>query len=356
MKITDVFSAASLAARWTGAASNRIPYLGAALFPSRKKQGLDLKWIRGHKGLSVSLMPSNFDAKSTLRSREGFNLTETQMAFFRESMLVKEADEQEMMRVQSANDPYAIDVLNRIYDDMMTLVDGADVVAERMRMQLLCPDTDGSPKIIIAAEGKQYSYNYDVDGTYAAENYKALSGTSAWSDHENSDPLADMTAALDAVEAKSGSRPVRALMNRITFNHVKANAKVRGAMLAQNVTANLFVNDARVKELISTELGLTILLYDKQFKDEAGQTHKFYKDGYVTFLPEGNLGSTWYGTTPEERTLLGSGEAVVSIVNTGVAIAVKVTEDPVNTKTTVSEIVLPSFERMDETYVLKVLE
>lgn len=355
MKITDVFSAASLAARWTGAASNRIPYLGAALFPSRKKQGLDLKWIRGHKGLPVSLMPSNFDAKSTLRSREGFNLTETQMAFFRESMLVKEADEQEMMRVQSANDPYAIDVLNRIYDDMMTLVDGADVVAERMRMQLLCPDTDGSPKIIIAAEGKQYSYNFDVDGTYAAENYKALSGTSAWSDHENSDPLADMTAALDAVEAKSGSRPVRALMNRITFNHVKANAKVRGAMLAQNVTANLFVNDARVKELISTELGLTILLYDKQFKDEAGQVHKYYKDGYVTFLPDGNLGSTWYGTTPEERTLLGSGEAAVSIVNTGVAIAVKVTEDPVNTKTTVSEIVLPSFERMDETYVLKVL-
>lgn len=356
MKITDAFSAASLAARWTGAASNRIPYLGAVLFPSRKKQGLDLKWIRGHKGLAVSLMPSNFDAKSTLRSREGFNLTETQMAFFRESMLVKEADEQEVMRVQSANDPYAIDVLNRIYDDMMTLVDGADVVAERMRMQLLCPDTDGSPKIIIAADGKQYSYNYDVDGTYAAENYKALSGTSAWSDHENSDPLADMTAALDAVEAKTGNRPVRVLMNRITFNHVKANAKVRGAMLAQNVTANLFVNDNRVKELISTEVGLTVLLYDKQFKDEAGQVHKYYKDGYVTFLPEGNLGSTWYGTTPEERTLLGSGEAAVSIVNTGVAIAVKVTEDPVNTKTTVSEIVLPSFERMDETYVLKVLE
>ena len=356
MRITEVFSAASLAARWTAAASNRIPYLGAALFPSRKKQGLDLKWIRGHKGLAISLMPSNFDAKSTLRSREGFNLTETQMAFFRESMLVKEADEQEMMRVQSANDPYAIDVLNRIYDDMMTLVDGADVVAERMRMQLLCPDTDGSPKIIIAADGKQYSYNFDVDGTYAAENYKALSGTSAWSDHENSDPLADMTAALDAVEAKTGNRPVRALMNRVTFNHVKANAKVRSAMLAQNVTANLFVNDARVKELISTELGLTILLYDKQFKDEAGQVHKFYKDGFVTFLPEGNLGSTWYGTTPEERTLLGSGEATVSIVNTGVAVAVKVTEDPVNTKTTVSEIVLPSFERMDETYVLKVLE
>ena len=50
---------------------------------------------------------------------------------------------------------------------------------------------------------------------------------------------------------------------------------------------------------------------------------------------------------------MGSGTADVSIVNTGVAVAVTVTNDPVHTKTTVSEIVLPSYERMDSTYVIK---
>lgn len=356
MRLTEVFSAKSIANHWTEAASNREEYLGEGLFPARKKQGLDLKWIRGHKGLPVSLMPSNFDAKSTLRSREGFRIDETEMAFFRESMLVKEADEQEIMRVQSSEDPYAQDVLNRIYDDVTTLVEGARVVPERMRMQLLCPDVDGSPKILIAADGKQYSYNYDADGSYAANNYKALSGTSAWSDHAASDPMADLEAAVEAVEKLIGARPAIALMNRVTFNHMKANEKVRSYVLAQNATANIMMNDARLKELIDTELGLTVILYNKQYKDEAGQIHKFYQDGFVTLLPDDNLGSTWYGVTPEERTLQGSGEANVSIVNTGVAVAVKVTEDPVNTKTTVSEIVLPSFERMDETYVLKVLE
>ena len=356
MRLTEVFSARSIAARWTEAASNRIEYLGEGLFPAKKKQGLDLKWIRGHKGLPVSLMPSNFDAKSTLRSREGFKIDETEMAFFRESMLVKEADEQEIMRVQNSEDPYAQDILNRIYDDVNTLVDGAQVVPERMRMQLLCPDVDGSPRILIAADGKQYSYNYDTDGSYAANNYKALSGTSAWSDHNASDPMADLEAAAEAVEALTGARPSVALMNRVTFNHMKANAKVRNYVLAQNATANIMMTDARLKELVSTELGLTIVLYNKQFKDESGAVQKFYKDGFVTLLPDGDLGSTWYGVTPEERTLQGSGEANVSIVNTGVAVAVKVTEDPVNTKTTVSEIVLPSYERMDETYVLKVLE
>ena len=114
-------------------------YLGEGLFPPDKKAGLDLKWITGASGLPVSLMPSTFDAKSTLRDRVGVNVTETEMAFFRESMLVKEKDRQEIMRVQDSADPYATQVLARIFDDAKTLVDGALVVPERMRMQLLAP-------------------------------------------------------------------------------------------------------------------------------------------------------------------------------------------------------------------------
>ena len=353
MRITEIFSAKAVASHWTETASNRIPYLGLGFFPEKKKMGLDLKWIRGHKGLPVSLAPSNFDAKSTLRSREGFKFTETEMAFFRESMLVKEADEQEIMRVKDANDPYAADVISRIFDDTDTLLAGAEVVAERMRMQLLCPE-DGSPKIHIAADGVQYAYNYDVDGTYKENNFLELAtDADKWSDHENSDPMADITAGQDAVEAETGVRPSIALMSRATFNHVKANAKVRAAILAQNVTANVLMNDARVKELFKTELGVTIAVYTKQYKDEEGVAHKFYLDGFCTLLPEGALGNTWRGVTPEERTLLGNDKADVSVVSNGVAITVTVTTDPVNTKTTVSEIVLPSFERMAETYVIK---
>lgn len=353
MRITEIFSAKAVASHWTETASNRIPYLGLGFFPEKKKMGLDLKWIKGHKGLPVSLAPSNFDAKSTLRSREGIQFTETEMAFFRESMLVKEADEQEIMRVKDSNDPYAADVISRIFDDTDTLLAGAEVVAERMRMQLLCPE-DGSPKIHIAANGVQYAYNYDADGSYKEKNFLELAtDADKWSDHENSDPMADITAGQDAVEAETGVRPSIALMSRATFNHIKANAKVRAAILAQNATANVLMNDARVKELFKTELGVTIVVYTKQYKDEEGIAHKFYLDGFCTLLPEGAMGNTWRGVTPEERTLLGNDKADVSIVSNGVAITVTVTTDPVNTKTTVSEIVLPSFERMAETYVIK---
>ena len=117
MKLSDVFNAKAIAINYTNVASNEIPYLGTGFFPPQKKAGLDLKWIRGAKGLPVSLMPSTFDAKSTFRDRVGISMIETQMCFFRESMLVKEADEQEIMRVQDSNDPYAQQVLDNIFND-----------------------------------------------------------------------------------------------------------------------------------------------------------------------------------------------------------------------------------------------
>jgi hypothetical protein len=353
MNIRDAYTSKAIALVNAEVASNRIAYLGAGLFPAKKKMGLDLKWIKTSKGLPVSLAPSNFDAVSTLRSREGFKLTETEMAFFRESMLVKEADEQEIMRVKDSTDPYAAEVLSRIFDDANTLVDGANVVPERMIMQLLAP-SDGSPKISIEANGVTYAYNYDPNGTYKTKNFASLTtDTDKWSDTTNSDPMDDIATALDAVEAETGERPSIMIVSRKTMDYLKQNAKIKSAILAQNTTATVFMNDNRVKEVFSNELGIRIIVYSKQYKKEDGTAAKFYPDGFATLIPDGALGSTWYGTTPEERTLMGSGEADVSIVNTGVAVSVTTTSDPVHTKTTVSEIVLPSYERMDSTYVIK---
>lgn len=353
MNLRDAYNARAIALVQTEAASNRQAYLGAGLFPPKKKMGLDLKWIKTHKGLPVSLAPSNFDAKSTIRSREGFTMAETEMAFFRESMLVKEQDEQEIMRVKDSTDPYASEILERIFDDSTTLVDGANVVPERMIWQLLAP-ADGHPKISLEANGVTYAYNYDPNNEYSANNFATLSSTEdKWNDTENSDPLGDVAEALDSVEANTGERPEIMVISRKTMDYLKKNKTIQGAILAQNATANIFMTDARVKELFSNELGVTIIVYSKQYKKEDGTAEKFYPDGMATLIPNGALGNTWYGTTPEERKLLGNSEADVSIVNTGVAVSVTTTSDTVQTKTTASEIVLPSYERMDSTYVIK---
>ncbi len=355
MKLTDIFTAEAIAINYTEAASNKIPYLGAGLFPADKKAGLDLKWIKGHKGLAVSLAPSTFDAKSKFRDRVGIAVNETEMAFFRESMLVKEADEQEIMRVQDANDPYAVQVLNNIFDDAQTLIDGANVVPERMRMQLLAP-LGGSMGINITANNVEYTYNYDVDGSWKKEHYaKIETEADKWTSAETCDPVKNIEDALDAQEAATGNRPSVLLMSKGTFNLIKNSKKVQSGVLAQNTTANVNYTSARVKAYVEEELHITIVIYNKQFKDESGVAKKFYPDNIVMMLPAGSLGKTWYGTTPEERTLAQKSSASVSIVEKGVAVAVTITDDPVNTKTTVSEIVLPSFERANECYALEVV-
>ena len=354
MKLSDVFTAEAIALNYTNAASNAIPYLGTGFFPSQKKAGLDLKWIKGHNGLAVSLMPSTFDAKSTFRDRVGISMSETEMPFFRESMLVKEKDEQEIMRVQDSKDPYAAQVLDNIFNDTKTLVDGANVVPERMIMQLLAP-LNGSVGIEIKANNVDYTYNYDPDGSWKAEHYaKITTDADKWSTSATCDPLFDIETALDAQEAASGNRPEILLMSKATFNMIKNSAKVRSGILAQNTTANVNYTSAKVKQYVEEELSVTIIIYNKQFKNESGTAKKFYPDNIVMMLPNGAIGTRWHGTTPEERTLTAKSDADVSIVNTGVAVSVTITDDPVNTKTTVSEIVLPSFERMNECYAMEV--
>lgn len=182
------------------------------------------------------------------------------MAFFRESMLVKEADEQEMMRVQDSTDPYAADVLSRIFDDANTLIDGANVVPERMIMQLLAP-SDGSPKISIEANGVTYAYNYDPNSTYKTNNYADVTTTDTdkWSDATNSDPMDDIAVALDAVETQTGERPSIMIVSRKTMDYLKQNAKIKSAILAQNTSATVFMNDNRVKKYFLLNLESTLL-------------------------------------------------------------------------------------------------
>lgn len=354
LRLTDFYTAPAIADNWTEVQSNSIPYLGTAYFAPRKKAGLDISWLKGNKGLPVSLMPSAFDAKSTFRDRIGVSKVETELCFFRESMLVKEKDEQDIMRCLDTNDPYAQDVLNRVFDDTRTLVDAAAVVPERMIWQLLAPDS-GNCGINIAANGVSYVYNYDPDGSWKANNYTALTGTNLWSDTANSKPMTDIKTIQRTALKLKGTKLTTMIMSQTTFDYLLANAQIKSAILAQNATANIFMDDDMLANFIQIKFGISIVIYEKMYKDEAGTSHNFYPDGYVTFIPDGSLGSLWYGTTPEERILLGSNNgASVSIVNTGVAVAVSTTSDPVNTKTTVSEIVAPSFERMDEVFVAKV--
>jgi len=353
MLFDGLFSPAAIGANWTENASNRIPYLGEGLFPARKQAGLDLKWIKGSKGIPISLMPSAFDAKATFRDRIGVEKVETEMPFFREGFKIKERDRQDILRAQSANDPYVNAAIARVFDDANNLIEGAMVVGERERMQLLFP-LNGNVGITIQANGVDYTYNYDPNGAWKASNYFELQ-TKKWTDHTNSDPFGDIQDVKDAIAASTGADLRIAIMNKATFKELRLNKNIKDRYLSKSGAAFGYLTDPEIIQILKDTVDLDgIVLYDKQFRNESKVAAKFVPDGYVAVIPAGTLGETCYGTTPEEADLMGKGVATVQIVEQGIAITQEATVNPVNLNTFASEIVLPSYERMDEVALLKV--
>lgn len=355
MLFDGMFSPAAIGMNWTENVSNRIPYLGEGLFPARKQAGLDLKWYKGSKGLPVSLMPTAFDAQATYRDRIGVESLSTEMPFFREGFKIKERDRQDILRAQAANDPYVNAAIARVFDDARDLIEGALVVGERMRMQLLFAK-NGNVGIAIKANGVDYTYNYDPDGSWKASNYFELTGQSKWTDADHSDPFSDIQDAKDAIAAKTGSDLRIAVMNKATFKYLRTNKAIQNRYITKSGVTLGYLTDNEIIQILKDTSDLDgVILYDKQFKDESKVAAKFVPDGYVALVPAGTLGETCYGTTPEEADLMAKGDlASVQIVAGGIAVTQFPIPHPVNLNTLASEIVLPSYERMDEVALLKV--
>ena len=155
MRFNDIFTAQALAFRVSNDPSNNVPYMGESFFPARKKMGVDLKWIKAHKGLGVVLKPSTYDALATIRPRQGFSIVAEEMPLFRESMKVSEQDMMEIQRAQDSNDPYVQDVIDHIFDDVNTLVTGARIANERMRKMYIDISLRKNKNIAAAAVARE---------------------------------------------------------------------------------------------------------------------------------------------------------------------------------------------------------
>ncbi len=350
MNIFDLVQAKEIGTYWLGTRDSRIPYLGATLFPAKKQLGLDLSWIKGRDGLPVALTPSAFDAKATLRDRIGVEEISTEMPFFRESMRIGEKERQELLKVSdSANAAMMQPIINKIYDDAGQLIAGAEVVAERMRMQLL-----STGKISIVATKDRVAYNYDYKHNSALKETLATS-TDKWNDFENSRPIQDIQRWQQKVQDETGEKPTKAIMTSKTWNYLLMNKSIR---LDMNPIGgqNIIMTDSMLQQYLSAKLGLKVAVYDKRYKLElGGEGYKFFPDDIVTLIPDTNLGNTYYGTTPEEADLMsGNTDAQVSIVDTGVAVTTIKEPHPVNVFTVVSSIVLPSFEKIDHVFIATV--
>lgn len=339
MTIFDLMQSQELTAYWEALIQDEAPYPCEELFPDEKRRGISIKWIKGSKGLPVVLKTSAFDTNAIPRPRIGFEKLSAEMPYFKESTYIDEELRQELNLVlETGNQAYIDSVMNKIFDDETQLLRGARATRERMRMMAL---TTGV--ISMAANGQTFNFDYGV-------SHKETAKTS-WSDRVNSDPIEDIRAAKEKLQDDNGTVVTRAMCTSKTWRDIRNNEKIKKEIfvLTNGVGA---ISDTKLREYILDELALDVVVNDKRYKDESGNTIKFMPDDTLVMFPDGDLGKTMFGTTPAESDLMSGSVANVSITDTGVAVTTVEKADPVQVETIVSMICLPSFEAADDVIIL----
>lgn len=341
MTIFDLVAAQEIVAYWEELVQDEAPYPCEELFPDDKKRGLKLSWLKGSRGLPVVLKTSAFDVHAIPRPRIGFEKLSAEMPFFKESMYIDEELRQELnMVLETGNQAYIDSVMNRIFDDEMQLLRGARASRERMRMMAL---TTGV--VSMANNGQAFTYDYQIPATHKS------TVTTSWSSVSTADPIEDMRQAKELIADDTGAVITRAMCDGVTWRNIRNNVNIQKKIyvLSNGVGS---ISDDRLRQYILDEVGISVVVNDKRYKDEAGQELKFMPTNTFVMFPEGALGKTWFGTTPEESDLMASNVANVSITDTGVAVTTIQKADPVNVETKVTQICLPSFEEADKVYIL----
>ncbi|WP_291632202.1 major capsid protein [Clostridium sp.] len=342
MNIFELVTADSISAYWTTLSQNLAPFLGAELFPSQQKLGLDIKWIKGASGLPVVLKPSAYDVASQKRDRIGFEKLSMEMPFFKEATYIDEELRQQLnMVIETGNQSYIDSIMNRVFNDETQLLEGASAQRERIRMSVL---TTGA--VSISANGQDYDYDYGL------KTDQKSTVTVSWST-VTADIIGDIQAQQDLLEDQTGVRPTRSICSRKTFGYLRANTAIRNSILGNDTSAP--VSDLKIHQFILDTLDLDVVIYAKKFKNELNQTKAYVADDIFVIFPTGILGTGWFGTTPEQSDLMAGTTANVSITDVGVAVTTTKKVDPVNVETKVSMIYLPSFEAASKIHIFDII-
>lgn len=339
MSIFDLVTAANIAQYWIEKNVNELPLLGETLFPFQKEIGVKLEWIKGAKNQPVALRLSAYDSKSIRRDRKGFEKFATEMPFFKESMYIDEELRKNLnMLLQTNNEQLINQILTKIFDDQISLIKASYVTMERMRMEALTTGT-----ITLASNGQAYSYDYGV-----AEDQKKTVALS-WSD-ENADIIGEITNYVEEMKAK-GVVITRAICNSSVAKHFRTNKALKNAIYVfANGTVN--VTTDRALDYIYNETGVSFYVYDNVYVNEKEEAVKYVPDNTVILLPDGELGKTHAGVTPEESDLMNSLTADVTLVDGHIAVTTHKEHDPVTVEMKVSMVALPSFERANEIVII----
>lgn len=307
------------------------------LFPNDKQYGMEMEMAKGALKRPVAIRMSQFDTAAKVRALKAqVSVEKKEMPFFKEAIGISEKDRRDLMLAKNANNENLINFLiKQVYENYAELVEGADVQASRMRAQIL----QKGEVSIITDDG-----DIVVDYGVPAEHKVTVETAKTW-DKPTADIVGDILAWQKIFTNAGLEKPTRLLMTEKTFGYILQNAAIQKE-LTNGPYKEVILVEEDFKGYLKKKLGIEVGILNGVYLDEKGTLNNYYEDNIVSLIPQGALGRTIYGTTPEEfDSKFGSGKLDTSVLAKGIAITTMVKEDPVTVDTKISQIVLPSFDK-----------
>lgn len=270
------------------------------LFPTRKIDDFEADFILGAQSRPVSAQIYAFDTPTELGQRGEFERGSFSLELIKEKMRL---DEREIMRLnRPRSDAEAQKIVRDLYNDVQHIVDRINVRIERMRYDALCEGV-----IDIKEEN---GYTTKIDFNIPATHKMTLN----WSDPDH-DILADLFEMKRIIKEDTGFVITRIMIAEKWLHVILKNNLLRKAIFGTLEQDRYFTPSMLNAELARESLP-QIFTNDKMYAVQKmnGRTHRletkfvrYFDENRLVAMPDGKMGETIRGLTPEGEGLRGSG-------------------------------------------------
>ena len=284
MRIEQIINANALNQYYAGVKGTS--FVESAM-PSTYNQNFDLKVLKGAKGSYARvLQASNYDVEPMARDYATSTTFIDNKPLYRERMSINEQARADFLTVLATGDA---ETINAYASDLFEQFAGKTGFLSSVRAlntiqlgQFLC---SGTIKVEENGVNKYLDYGLDSDLNVS------LLGATTWS-KPTATPIKDLQDGLDLLLSKGKTVDV-AIMNRYTYQLLANHQTVKTLITDQKLLPSM----DNVRTTIEQLTGLKIVIWD-DVATVNGTTEKAMKDGFVTLVPNGSLGSCEYGPTP----------------------------------------------------------
>lgn len=338
------------------AASQAEPFLLSTLFPAQRTDKLEVSYLRTKGNIDFAIKASTFNSNAPILPRESLSKVTEEIPFFRMADLIDERELKELNAFlsNSAEEALINSAIVQLFDRPMKLFLSAIVQMENMIAQLI---TTGKIHINESAvDGQKIGYDYDFGSAeWTKSNVITLENTRKWveSNRNGSKPLEDIADVINKADI-NGVSIDKIIMNKRTLNAMRTSDSIKPITISPMYGGGIITKPQLIEQVQIASEDATVEIYNKSFQNEVGKTKMYIPDGIIVFAPAGALGSSIYGTTPEE--IVGEAKAYNTnvVLGNGISLAQWVDEHPVKHWTAVSMFGMPILPRQQEVFVLKV--